>query len=210
MSVLIYHLAERSDWAAAADEYRAQSLDYEGFLHCSTADQLAAVAARHFPNRNDLILLTIDPEPLGDSVVFEDKHGLGEDFPHIYGPLPASSVTATAPYLAHLEEGLFTSTRFDREWMDRVLHPEFSEVGRSGRTYTKSDILAATAEDLEVELPLRGYRLDLIDEDVAIARYVSRERHEGIELPAERTSVWVNTNEGWRLRLHQGTPLPEE
>jgi hypothetical protein len=94
--------------------------------------------------------------------------------------------------------------------MDRVLHPEFSEVGRSGRTYTKSDILDAKAEDLEVELPHRGYRLDLIDEDVAIARYVSRERHEGIELPAERTSVWVNTNEGWRLRLHQGTPLPEE
>jgi hypothetical protein len=57
-------------------------------------------------------------------------------------------------------------------------------------------------------LPHDEYRLDLIDEDVALARYVSRSHHDGAEPGAERTSVWINTNEGWRLRFHQGTPRP--
>jgi hypothetical protein len=61
---------------------------------------------------------------------------------------------------------------------------------------------------MEIDLPHEGYRLELIDEDVALARYMSRARSEGVEQVSHRTSVWVNTNEGWRLRFHQGTPIP--
>ena len=50
-------------------------------------------------------------------------------------------------------------------------------------------------------------RLDLIDEDVALARYTMRQSSNGDERAAQRTSVWVNTNDGWQLRFHQGTPV---
>lgn len=211
MTAEIYHLAQPGDWAASTDEYQARSLEDEGFIHCSTAHQLAAVARRQFLDHNDLILLTIDPEPLEDVLVYEDLHDLGESFPHIYGPLPTSAVVTTGPYLEHLEEGLWVDeTRFDPRWMDRMLHPEFSEVGRSGRTYTREETLGAPATHLEVELPLERYRLQLIDEDVALVRYISRQTLDGEPRPGERTSIWVNTNDGWRLRFHQGTPIPDD
>lgn len=204
----IFHLAEPGDWAKSTDEYQPAAFAHEGFIHCSTATQLPKVARDRFMRHNDLVLLTIDPEPLGHTVIYEDLYDSGEEFPHVYGALPANAVLSTGPYLTHLEEGLWLpGTRFDREWMEQILHPEFGEVGRSGQVYTREETLETAAIRLEIELPLGGYRMDLIDEDVALVRYVSQATYEGESLPAERTSVWVNTNEGWRLRFHQGTPL---
>lgn len=205
----IYHLAKPFDWARSTDVYRPPSVEEEGFVHCSTADQLPEVARSRFGDQNDLILLTIDPDRLDHgTLVFEDSYGTGEGFPHVYGGLPGSAVLGTDPYLAHLEEGLWLETRFDAEWMDRVLHPDFVEVGMSGQVHTREETLEPLPVELEARLPHDGYRLELIDEDVAMARYVSHDTLDGIDRHAHRTSIWVNTNEGWRLRFHQGTPLP--
>ena len=96
---VIYHLAEPADWAARTDEYRAPSLESEQFIHCSTADQIAGIAAEIFPGRNDLILLTIDEAQLPYPVVCEDLYGSGETFPHVYGPIPLASVIEFELYL---------------------------------------------------------------------------------------------------------------
>lgn len=209
MTEPIFHLADHADWARGADEYRTASLDDDGFIHCSTAGQIAGVARRLYLDANDLILLTVDPDALDDeALVFEDLYGEGTVYPHVYGALPHSAVTGTGPYLAHLEEGMWTSRRWDREWVNRMLHPDFTEVGRSGHSYDREATLDAEPFPLEIEVPLEDYRLQLIDEDVALVRYVSRVVADGSSLPAQRTSIWVNTNQGWRLRFHQGTPIP--
>ena len=172
MTDLIYHLAEPRDWAASTDEYVCASLEDEGFIHCSTADQVSRTARQLFTDRNDLVLLAIDPEPLGDLVVFEDLYEMDEEFPHVYGPLPTTAVRATGPYLTHLEEGLWLpETRFDADWMDSVLHPDFTEVGMSGKSHTRDDVIDADHVDLYAVLPLAGYRLDIVDEDVALVRW---------------------------------------
>ena len=88
----IFHLAEPSDWAARTDVYVAPSLQSEGFIHCSTADQVSEVAQRFFVGREDLILLTIDTSVLTGSLVHEDLYGTGEEFSHIYGPIPLAAV----------------------------------------------------------------------------------------------------------------------
>lgn len=207
MSPPIFHLAMPVDWSGAIDEYSTSSLEAEGFIHCSTEAQIADVARTLYLDRNDLILLTIDPEPLGDSLVFEGLPGAGTEYPHVYGPIPTVTVLSTAPYLAHLEEGLWLENRFDRDWMERMLHPEFEEVASSGRRYSRQEILESPPEGIVVELPHEGYRFELIDEDVALARYVSRASYDGVDHAAERISVWVNTNEGWRIRFHQGSQL---
>lgn len=209
MTEPIFHLADPRDWARSADEYRAASLDEEGFIHCSTAEQIGGVARRLYMDHNDLILVTVDPDTLDDeALVYEDLCGEGTEYPHVYGALPHSAVLATGPYLEHLEEGLWSQRRWDREWLDRMLHPDFTEVGRSGQAYMRDQVLEAEPSHFEIELPLEGYRLRLIDEDVALVRYVSRAVYDRTSLPAERSSVWVNTNDGWRLHFHQGTPLP--
>lgn len=204
----IYHLAEPKDWAASTDEYTAPSLDDEGFIHCSTIDQLSGTARQIFDGRNNLVLLTVDSRALGDLVVYEDLYDSREEFPHVYGPIPTGAVLATGPYLTHLEEGLWLHSRFDRDWMERVLHPDFTGVGRSARRYTREEALNLEPYELSVELPLDQYRMNLIDEDVALVRYISKVISDGAVQTAERTSVWINTNEGWRLCFHQGTQLP--
>lgn len=210
MTIHIFHLAEPAEWVRSTDAYSPPSVEEEGFVHCSTADQLPVVAREMYLDHNGLILLTIDTDGLDhEALVYEDLYGEGEAFPHVYGPLPTSAVVNTGPYLAHLEEGMRLDTRFDTEWMDLMLHPEFAEVGMSGNVYTRRETIDASwPNELEAHLPLEDYRLELIDEDVALVRYVSHDTTNGAERRAHRTSIWVNTNEGWRLRFHQGTPLP--
>lgn len=209
MTIHLFHLAEPAEWARSTDTYCPPSVEQEGFVHCSTADQLPVVARERYLDHNGLILLTIDPEQLDhEALVYEDLYGQGEEFPHVYGPLPTSAVVNTGPYLAHLDEGMWLDTRFDKDWMDRMLHPAFEEVGISGRSYGREDTIEPPARDVKVVFPHEDYRLELIDEDVALARYISHDMVGGVERHAHRTSIWVNTNEGWRLRFHQGTSLP--
>ena len=91
----ILHIPTQKDWqtAVAAGEYRAVTLDSEGFIHCSTAEQVLMPANAMFAGRSDLILLTIDPTALTANLVYEDCYKSGEQFPHIYGPLNLDAVT---------------------------------------------------------------------------------------------------------------------
>ncbi len=57
----IYHIVKRSDWEQAklAGAYRAASLDSEGFIHASYADQIVGSANKHYRGVQGLILLVI-------------------------------------------------------------------------------------------------------------------------------------------------------
>lgn len=104
MSDPIFHLAEPGNWAARTDIYNPPSVEEEGFVHCSTSQQLPGVAKTLYAGRGDLILLTIDPGLLDEgTLVYEDLYGHGDLFPHVYGPLPTRAVLSTGPYRDHLE-----------------------------------------------------------------------------------------------------------
>ena len=68
----------------------------DGFIHFSTATQVAETAARHFANERDLVLVAVDADALGRSLKWEPSRG-GALFPHLYGPLPISAVRWTRP-----------------------------------------------------------------------------------------------------------------
>ncbi len=63
----------------------------DGFVHFSTAAQLAETAAKHFAGQSDLILVAVDAEALGPLLKWELSRG-GELFPHLYAALPMSAV----------------------------------------------------------------------------------------------------------------------
>jgi uncharacterized protein (DUF952 family) len=94
----LFHLAEPSAWSARDDHYRPDDLDDVGFVHCSTAEQLNDMARHFYPDRDDLVLLTIDPDAVSDNLVFEDIYQAGEEFPHVYGPIPLAAVLSSEPY----------------------------------------------------------------------------------------------------------------
>ena len=100
---VLLHLVEPAAWRAALADgaLRPPSLDDVGFVHLSTPDQVHLPAERLYPGRRDLVLLVVDPARLTDPVRVEA--GLPADpggmlFPHLYGPLPTSAVTAVVPY----------------------------------------------------------------------------------------------------------------
>jgi uncharacterized protein (DUF952 family) len=90
----IFHITERSAFAAALETgaYETDSLKSEGFVHCSTRDQLERTAARFFAGRSGLVILCIDAARLGTQLRYETAHG--EAFPHCYGAIPLDAIPA--------------------------------------------------------------------------------------------------------------------
>jgi uncharacterized protein (DUF952 family) len=64
---------------------------HDGFIHFSTAGQVAETAARHFSGQRDLVLVAVDADTLGPALKWEPSRG-GALFPHLYGPLDVSAV----------------------------------------------------------------------------------------------------------------------
>jgi uncharacterized protein (DUF952 family) len=92
----IYHLVWESDWNRWVEEdlYRPESLQTEGFVHCTREpEKLLEVANLFFADHRDekLILLSLDEDLLGSEVRYEDP-GVGHLFPHIYGPIEIAAI----------------------------------------------------------------------------------------------------------------------
>ncbi len=114
----IYHIIPRSGWEVAQKkgEYRAESLDTEGFIHCSTEEQAAPVANAFYSAQSGLLLLVIDSEKLAAPLQWDPPaHPAPESapvslqgkFPHIYGALNLDAVIETHEFEPD-NNGLFT------------------------------------------------------------------------------------------------------
>jgi len=95
----IYKICEQASWRAAESEglFRGSAADArDGFIHFSTADQLAETAAKHFAGVPDLLLVAVDAGALGAHLEWEPSRG-GALFPHLYADLPMAAVRWTRP-----------------------------------------------------------------------------------------------------------------
>ena len=63
----------------------------DGFIHFSTAAQVAETAARHFAGERDLVLVRLDAARLGAALKWEPSRG-AKLFPHLYGDLDLTAV----------------------------------------------------------------------------------------------------------------------
>lgn len=116
---MIVHITTHADWESAqvVGEYRHDSLEEEGFIHCSNPDQVLGPANEFFHGRTDLVLLLIDPARLSAELVYEDTHNAGSDFPHIYGPLNLDAVIGVVPFPAR-SDGSFDLPSLKRIRLD--------------------------------------------------------------------------------------------
>ena len=103
---VIFHIVAARQWAEAADPYRGDTLESEGFIHCSTASQLVAVADRLFRGRQAMLALAIDETRVAAPIRYENLEGGDALFPHIYGPLNRDAIIAEVP-LKCREDGTF-------------------------------------------------------------------------------------------------------
>lgn len=116
-------------------------------------------------------------------------------------------------HLVELEKQLHKiEVRRDPQCLGELLHADFEEIGRSGRRYSRDDVLAEFrnsasfprihAENFSLAVPFDGialltYRTAHVDETGGLHRWTLR------------TSTWIRTGDKWQMRFHQGTPVEE-
>jgi uncharacterized protein (DUF952 family) len=114
---MIYHITTKQAWAdaQAKDEYTAPSLQTEGFIHCSTAKQVAHVANAFYRTQKNLVLLKLDENRIKPQVKWEapagpPANGISESdlFPHIYGVINLDAVDSIINFQPNESTGLFT------------------------------------------------------------------------------------------------------
>jgi uncharacterized protein (DUF952 family) len=119
---MIYHLTSRQAWREAQQrgEYRADSLESEGFIHCSTETQVLPVAENYYKGQSGLLLLQINPALLVSELRWEPPSGgapppgvpAGEFFPHVYGPINLDAIVKAYDLEANPDGG-YKSPTFD-------------------------------------------------------------------------------------------------
>ncbi|WP_433615018.1 DUF952 domain-containing protein [Dactylosporangium sp. CA-139114] len=91
---MIYKILLPAEWAGfeAAGVFAGSPLDLaDGYVHLSTAEQVHRTATRFFAGVPELVVLSVDPGPLGEALRWEaNEHGT---FPHLYAHLPLAAVT---------------------------------------------------------------------------------------------------------------------
>jgi uncharacterized protein (DUF952 family) len=105
----IFHITSRTLWERAASEpdYRPEAFPRDGFIHCSTHDQVIQVANARFRGQTGLVLLSIDTEKVVPEIIYENLEGGQQLFPHIYGGLNLDAVDDVLEF-APGADGYFT------------------------------------------------------------------------------------------------------
>lgn len=118
--------------------------------------------------------------------------------------------TGLLTHLRELEVALHQpDVRRDPIRVDKLLHESFTEIGRSGRSYSRSQILEfLRVETLSGPVWSQEFSVAEISDNVALLRYKSAFVDVNGQLSRHtlRASLWQRTAQGWKMRFHQGTP----
>lgn len=114
-----------------------------------------------------------------------------------------------AETLRELEANLLIdSVRKDRARVSALLAEEFREFGRSGKVYSRAEILDFLQIEEEIRVAMRDFACELTGEGVALVTYLSeQDEQNGETIGALRSSLWVWRDQRWQMVFHQGTPL---
>jgi ribonuclease HI len=143
----------------------------------------------------------------GGQELFGDAGGFEE--PDLFSQLeeealaaPGTDASPEAVVEALERELLRPETRADLGRTGVLLHPDFTEIGSSGRIWTRDAMMMALEDDPggPTEVELLG--ADRLGEKAVLLTYRSHTRKGS----ALRSSLWVLEGSQWRLRFHQGTP----
>jgi uncharacterized protein (DUF952 family) len=94
VTTFLYKICPAALWHEAERDGRLAGSPVDlrdGYIHFSTAEQVAETAARHFAGQADLVLLIVEVRAVADRLKWEVSRG-GQLFPHLYAALPVDAV----------------------------------------------------------------------------------------------------------------------
>lgn len=114
-------------------------------------------------------------------------------------------------YLRKLEESLLQNKiRSNRDKLNELLHQDFIEIGYSGKTYTKANVLVdlPNQQSLDIELWSQDYSFMTLSTDTVLLTYKQASINHNGQLirHAKRSSIWFNNKGSWQMKFHQATP----
>lgn len=95
--MLIYKIFHAHEWAELQAEGVTQGAPIDvadGYIHFSTATQVAETAAKHFTDATGLVLTAVETDALDADIRWEVSRG-GAKFPHLYRALNMADVVWT-------------------------------------------------------------------------------------------------------------------
>jgi len=119
------------------------------------------------------------------------------------------------PQLQALEcELQLDKTAADLPRLQALLHPDFREIGYSGRSYQRSEMLALLIAADEAVSPsprqvhAQNFQVQLLAPGLALLTYESahRDAQGHLHRHSRRSSLWRLGAQGWQMQFHQGTP----
>ena len=112
---MIYHIAKLEDFSLSTSQgsYFPGQFLQDGFIHCSTKNQVLAVANTWFLHSENLVLLEIDEQMLNNDVKLENLEGGQEMYPHIYGEISLAAIPRYS-FLTPQSSGF----SFPTEWIE--------------------------------------------------------------------------------------------
>ncbi|MEU9358910.1 nuclear transport factor 2 family protein [Streptomyces sp. NPDC048301] len=122
-------------------------------------------------------------------------------------------MTEPSPAVAAAIEGelrlLDPVVRASADVLAGLLHPDFREIGTSGRLWERDTIIAMlTDPDAPRPGPLTASRMrgEQLAPDLVHLTFDTESKG----LRSHRSSLWRLTGDGWRLYFHQATPFIDD
>ncbi|MDJ0314448.1 ribonuclease HI family protein [Arthrobacter sp. H35-D1] len=98
-------------------------------------------------------------------------------------------------------ELLDPAVRADPLRASELLHPDFEEIGASGRRLSRQEALAMFSDETAGHTSLEVLTLNRLDDSTALLTY----RSDAPDGSALRSSIWQFASGRWQVRFHQGT-----
>ena len=128
-----------------------------------------------------------------------DLFSMLDDEPDPAFPAP---LDASLDAVVGLERELLDpAVRADPLRAGELLHPDFEEIGASGRRWSRQEVLAMFSDGQAADVSVEVLALKRLDAATALLTY----RSVATRGSALRSSIWQHENGRWQVRFHQGT-----
>ena len=99
--------------------------------------------------------------------------------------------------------------RSNRVELDRLIADEFFEVGASGSTFGKAELVLSLPDESGIYFEALDVKVNMLSSTVGLVTYTTARMSGESVQRSRRASIWVKTGEQWQMIYHQGTVVKE-
>ena len=110
---------------------------------------------------------------------------------------------------AHELALLDPTVRSNRVELDRLIADEFVEIGASGNTFGKAEVMSSLPDESGVTFEASEVKVKMLSLTVGLVTYATARTSDESVRRSKRASIWVKTGEQWQMIYHQGTLMKE-